>query len=99
MVQRQPNTYVPGVLGLLGTPQGISGSDNKNLECLVFQLLVQASPDLLQQLFTNPDSATSKLNSAVGNAQGGAICPQLNKVDYSQFDQYPGAKAGAKGMA
>jgi hypothetical protein len=79
-----------------GVYNGATLAQGNNLECFVFQLLVQAGPDILEQLFTNPSSATSKLDGAVSNAQGGVVCPKLNKVDYSQFSKYPGAK-GAVG--
>lgn len=77
-----------------GIFNGATLLQDNNLECFVFQLLVQAGPDLTEQLFSDPSTANAKTQSMVNSALGGAVCPQLDKIDYSQFSKYPGAKGG-----
>lgn len=77
-----------------GLFNGASLLQGNNLECFLFQALVQGGPDLIEQLFVNPAPANTKLNGMVSTAQGAAICPKLNNIDYSQFNKYPGARGG-----
>lgn len=75
-----------------GIFNGATLLQGNNLECFVFQLIVQAGPDLTEQLFSDPRTANAKTKGMVESAIGSAVCPQLDKIDYSQFSKYPGAK-------
>jgi len=62
-----------------------------NAACFAYQNAQQGAPDLLKGVFTDTTAALAKLNDAFNNAYsalGG--CPQLQSIDESQFDKYPG---------
>lgn len=62
-----------------------------NAACLAFQFAQQAAPDLLKGLFSSITKPLSQLNAALGSVFAELSCPQLEKIDCSQFDQYPGS--------
>lgn len=73
-------------------------TQGNNLICLAFEVAVQQSPDILENIFTEPSAAQALLDSAFGNATSGLGCPQLNSIQQRQFSDYPGyTKLSAQG--
>ncbi|GIZ48876.1 hypothetical protein CKM354_001191900 [Cercospora kikuchii] len=70
-----------------------------NFACFSFQLLQQGIPDALNNVIGNLSPITALLNKYVGPIVGGLSCPQLGKLDYGLFDQFPGRKYNPKGPA
>lgn len=66
---------------------GVFKSDDllkgNNLGCFVFQLSAQVKPDFLL-------GALTKLTNAIGSIIGTIGCPQLQKIDTEQLQQFPG---------
>jgi len=61
-----------------------------NLECFIFQTIQAAGPDVT----ANPNSAIgAPLSNTILNILSGFGCPQLQSIDQSQYDIYPGYKA------
>ncbi|KAF3037471.1 hypothetical protein E8E12_003210 [Didymella heteroderae] len=54
-----------------------------NLACFVYQLSAQAKPDILL-------GALTKLTDAISSVIGPLGCPQLQKIDTAQLEQFPG---------
>lgn len=65
-------------------------AEGNNLQCFVFQFLEQDGPDFLVGLLENAQEALSQLQQLVSNNTAGLNCPQLEKIQYDQFDKYPG---------
>ena len=61
-----------------------------NLICFGLEASLQEAPDILSGLYSDVDSALDALGTAIDQATNGLGCPQLNEIDKSQFDQYPG---------
>jgi len=66
--------------------------EGNNLVCFAFQFAQQAAPDLLKGLFSSVTKPLGQLNAAVGTVLAKLSCPQLEKIDCSQFSKYPGSK-------
>lgn len=60
-------------------------AQGNNLGCFTYQLAAQAKPDFL----TGP---TTQLQDAVGGLIQPLGCPQLQKIDNSQLEKFPGYK-------
>jgi len=60
-------------------------AQGNNLGCFVYQLAAQAKPDFLAGPLT-------KLQDVVGGLVKPLGCPQLQKIDNSQLEKYPGYK-------
>ena len=65
-------------------------TQGNNLECFAFQALQQGSPDILKGLFSDITEALSMLTTQITDVIGDLGCPQLESIDLSQFDQFPG---------
>lgn len=61
-----------------------------NLICFGLEASLQEAPDILSGLYSDVDSALDALGTAIDQATNGLGCPQLNEIDKSQFNQYPG---------
>jgi hypothetical protein len=61
-----------------------------NAACFAYQAAQQAAPDLLKGLFSSITAALSQLTSAVSSVTSELGCPQLQSIDESQFEQFPG---------
>jgi hypothetical protein len=84
--------------GIFNAPSLLEGN---NLACFAMQFAVQAAPDLIQgsNVISDLTGAMSNLTSALGSSLSGLSCPQLTKIDQSQFGQFPGyAKLKANGQ-
>jgi hypothetical protein len=65
------------------------------------QFATQAAPDLIKGsgVLSDITGAMSGLTRALGQSIAGLSCPQLTKIDESQFAQFPGyAKLKANGQ-
>ncbi|KAM3071057.1 hypothetical protein ACMFMG_009964 [Clarireedia jacksonii] len=62
-----------------------------NAICFAYQFAQQAAPDLLKGLFSNITQPLAQLNDALGKVFSTLSCPQLEKIDTSQFASYPGS--------
>ncbi|CZR61858.1 uncharacterized protein PAC_11755 [Phialocephala subalpina] len=79
-----------------GVFDGATLLQGNNLECFVFQAVLQAAPDLLEGLeLSLLNSLVGSLNKAVGGILSGVTCPNLQTYDTAQFSQFPGAKGVA----
>lgn len=92
--------------GNLGKPNTFTGVDINNLTggvynaqnlakgnnalCFAFEAVIQAAPGLLRQLFSNISQPLSTISSTLGGALTNLGCPQLQNIDFSQFNKYPG---------
>lgn len=56
-----------------------------NLGCFAFQAAAQIKSDLL-----NVGELVNRLQAAVGSIVSSLACPQLNKIDSSLLEQFPG---------
>lgn len=92
----EPNTFTGVDLQDLtgGVFNTATLAEGDNLACFAFQFAQQAAPDLLKGSFSSVTQPLSQLNDAVGKAIGSLTnsCPQLKKIDDSQFSKYPGSK-------
>lgn len=66
-----------------------------NAACFAFQFSQKAAPDLLKGLFSSVTQPLSQLNSALASVFAELSCPQLEKIDTSQFANYPGSTGAA----
>lgn len=66
--------------GLFNSADLLKGN---NFGCFVYQLSAQAKPDILL-------GALTKLTDAIGSIIGPLGCPQLQKIDTKQLQQFPG---------
>lgn len=86
------NTYTP--VNLTALTHGLYSSatllQGNNLECFLYQMLPQATPDLLKQTETSAINLLAGLTAQVNKALAGLNCPQLQAIDKSQFAKYPG---------
>ncbi|TVY48236.1 Aromatic peroxygenase-like protein [Lachnellula occidentalis] len=82
----QPENITGGVYSAKTLTQG------NNLACFSMQFVAQAAPDLIKGsgVISNVAGALSSLTGAVSTAISGLSCPQLTKIDQSQFAQFPG---------
>jgi hypothetical protein len=66
--------------------------EGNNLACFAMQVVQQAAPDLIKCAGALSDltSALSSLSGALGGVLDVLSCPQLTKLDQSQFSQFPG---------
>ncbi|TVY51306.1 Aromatic peroxygenase-like protein [Lachnellula cervina] len=82
----EPEDITGGVFNAATLTQG------NNLACFSMQFLAQAAPDLIKGSGVISDilGAVSRLTGAVSTAISGLSCPQLTKIDESQFAQFPG---------
>lgn len=89
----EPTSLTNGVYNAATLTQG------NNALCYAFQVGAQSLPDLLQGVFTNPTTALNTLDGLFSKAASSLGCPQLNSVDQSQYDRYPGyAKLKSNGQ-
>lgn len=65
-------------------------AEGNNLQCFVFQFLLQDGPDFLASIYETAFDAISTLTEAVTNATVGINCPKLEKGQNGQFDKFPG---------
>ena len=63
-----------------------------NAMCFAYQFAQQAAPDLLKGLFSSVTKPLAQLNQALAKVFAELSCPQLQKIDNSQFSNYPGSK-------
>jgi Peroxidase, family 2 len=64
--------------------------EGNNAICFAFQAAVLQAPDLLKGLVSDVTGAVAALTSALGDSLGQLDCPQLEKFDDSQLEQFPG---------
>ena len=81
----KPNTFTPVDIkdltgGLFNSADLAKGN---NLACFLYQLSAQAKPDAVLGVL-------NKLTGAIGSIIGGLGCPQLQAIDNSQLEQFPG---------
>ena len=72
-------------------------TQGNNLECLVFQLVQAEAPNFLASLYSDVTKALQPLAQNISSILDGLSCPQLNGIDLSQYDKFPGY-AKAKGI-
>ena len=65
-------------------------TQGNNLECFVFQLVQAEAPGFLTSLYTNVAQALQPLAQNISSTLSGLSCPQLNGLDMSQYNKYPG---------
>ena len=66
-----------------GVINGDSLTKNNNFACLAFQFAANAKPDVLLGSLT-------KLTNDIGGIMSNLACPQLQSIDDSQLQQFPG---------
>jgi hypothetical protein len=64
--------------------------EGNNVACFAFQAAVLEAPDLLKGLVEDVTGAVSKIVDGLGNSLVELGCPQLEKLDQSQFEGFPG---------
>ncbi|KAB8556610.1 hypothetical protein FH972_025647 [Carpinus fangiana] len=56
-----------------------------NLQCFIYQLVIQAGPDILEGSILDTLGAINLLKDPLSKLVGGVSCPTLNKVQVDQF--------------
>ncbi|KUJ08136.1 uncharacterized protein LY89DRAFT_691409 [Mollisia scopiformis] len=75
-----------------GVFDGATLLEGNNLECFVFQAVVQAAPDMLEGTEESLlDSLVGQINGAVGDALGDVACEKLQTYNTEQYSQFPGS--------
>ncbi len=64
--------------------------EGNNLECFAYEALQQGAPDILKGLFSDITKPLGMLDDQIASVIGGLGCPQLSKIDMSQFQKFPG---------
>ena len=64
--------------------------EGNNLACFGYQAAVLSAPDLLKGLVSDVAGAVSALTESLGDSLGQLGCPQLERFDREQFEQFPG---------
>ena len=64
--------------------------EGNNLQCFAYQALQQGAPDILKGLFSDITKPLGMLDDQITSVIGGLGCPQLAKIDMSQFKKFPG---------
>ncbi|KAK0127152.1 hypothetical protein ONS96_006705 [Cadophora gregata f. sp. sojae] len=81
---------------LVDVTGGVYNSQNlaqgNNAMCFAYQFAQQAAPDILKGLFSSVTKPLAQLNSALAPVFAQLGCPQLERIDNSQFKKFPGAK-------
>ena len=67
-------------------------TEGNNLFCFASQFSRQAAPDILGGLFESTTRPLSVLTDALNDALSGLGCPQLNGVDTSLLEEFPGSE-------
>ncbi|SMY20994.1 unnamed protein product [Zymoseptoria tritici ST99CH_1A5] len=98
---------VGGNTGKVNTFTGVDASDisggvyntrtlgeGNNAMCFATQILAQAMPDMIKcsGVLNDVLGAMSQFTQSLNGALGALNCPQIEKLDKSQFDQFPGYK-------
>lgn len=65
--------------------------EGNNVWCFAMQFAAGEAPDLLKPIFSNFQKQVSLLDAATTKAMKGLGCPQLSKIDKSQFKKFPGS--------
>jgi hypothetical protein len=88
----EPNK--PTILDLGSVTKGVFNTGDllkgNNLECFVFQVGLAAAPDTLGGTYSDVGVATSLLSTTVAERLAGLACPQLQGMDDSAFEKFPG---------
>ncbi|KZF24852.1 Cloroperoxidase [Xylona heveae TC161] len=61
-----------------------------NFACFAFQIAQQVTPDILKGLFSDITDPLNLINQQFNDVLADFTCPQLESVDMSQFNQFPG---------
>lgn len=69
---------------------GATLAQGNNLQCFTFQLVQAEAPGLLTGVYEDVTKALGKLNGVIGRDLEGLGCPQLEGVDESLYQGYPG---------
>ncbi|KAI9727902.1 MAG: hypothetical protein M1828_005307 [Chrysothrix sp. TS-e1954] len=64
--------------------------EGNNAACFGFELGTEASPDLLEGLFTNVTPAKNAITAAFSKVTSALGCKPIQNLQYSQFSQYAG---------
>lgn len=80
-----------------GVFNGATLAEGNNLECFVFQLVQSEAPGLVTSLYEDVTAALQPLAESISSNLAGLNCPQLQSVEMSQYDIYPGYSR-AKGV-
>lgn len=88
------NTFTGIDLSMLtgGVFNGATLLEGNNFACFAFQAVVQLLPDVLNGVTSQVSALVGKLASETKGVLSSLQCPQLTKIDRSQFQQFPGAK-------
>lgn len=94
------NSFTGVDIGALtkGVYDGATLAEGNNLECFIFQLIQSQAPGLLTSLYTDVTLALQPLAENIASNLAGLSCPQLDGIDMSQYNAYPGyskAKGGS----
>ena len=65
-------------------------TQGNNFECLVFQLIQAETQSLIASIYANVAEAFQPLAANISSILEGLSCPQLNRVNTNQYNQYPG---------
>ena len=88
------NTFTP--LNLTALTRGVYTSKNlvqgNYAACFAFQMSEEATPDLIRGTTDDATTLLAGLAADVSSILSGLNCPQLNGVDKSQYNTYPGYK-------
>lgn len=86
------NTFTPVNITSLtgGVFDAATLTEGNNLECFVFQILQAAMPDIAGGSESNLATIKQPISDLVVQRLAGLSCPQLNAIDQSQYDIYPG---------
>ncbi|APA09849.1 hypothetical protein SS1G_05925 [Sclerotinia sclerotiorum 1980 UF-70] len=88
----KPNTFTPVDLRSLTNGVFETGTllEGNNLECFVFQIAQAALPDIARGSLINVVDAIQPFSDIVTQRLAGLGCPQLNGIDQSTFNNFPG---------
>ncbi|KAL0259655.1 hypothetical protein SLS55_005392 [Diplodia seriata] len=76
--------------GVFNTAELLKGN---NLECVVFQIILAAAPDILSGGGITTSSPFKTLSNNLLSRISGAGCPQLTKINNDLYKKYPGYDA------
>ncbi len=93
------NSFTGVDIGALtkGIFNGATLTEGDNLECFIFQLIQAEAPGFLTSLYTDVTEALQPLAENIASNLANLSCPQLNGIDSSQYNAYPGYSK-AKGI-
>lgn len=88
----KPSTFTPLNITALtkGVFNGATLLQGNNLACFIYQILPLGTPDVLKRTQTSTLNILKLLTDQLGPLSQALSCPQLQSIDKSQYNEYPG---------